>query len=81
MVEGAREGEASGRKRRRQSEGRKRKRYRIGILMINLDMEERVDKLKQKAQGEEEKDDALVVEGALRILTTGEGRQNTGTLQ
>ena len=49
--------------------------------MINLDVEERVDELQRKAQVEEEKDDALVVEGALRILTAGEGRQDTGILQ
>jgi len=78
---GAREVETSGRKRRRQSEGGKWKRYRIGIPVINLDVEERVDELKQKAQGEEEKDDALAVEGALRILTAGEGRQDTGILR
>jgi len=73
--------ETSGRKRRRQSEGGKRKRYRIGIPVINLDVEEGVDELKRKAQEEEEKDDALAVEGVLRILTAGEGRQDTGILR
>ena len=78
---GAREVETSGRKRRRQSEGGKRKRYRIDIPVIDLDVEEGVDELKREAEGEEEKDDALAVEGALRILTAGDGKQDAGILK
>ena len=52
-------------------EGRRRK-YGVGILVINLDIDEGVEELKREARGEEEKDDALAVEGAMRVLFRGE---------
>jgi len=63
------------RKRRRdavsETEG-KRRRYGVGIPVINLDVDEGVEELKRDALGEEEKDDALAVEGAMRVLFGGE---------
>jgi len=63
------------RKRRRdavsETEG-KRRRYGVGIPVINLDIDEGVEELKREARGEEEKDDALAVEGAMRVLFRGE---------
>jgi len=37
-----------------------------------LDVDERIEELKREARGEEEKDDALAVEGAVRVLFGGE---------
>jgi len=63
------------RKRRRdatsETEG-KRRRYGVGIPIINLEVDEGVEEIKREARGEEEKDDALVVEGAMRVLFGGE---------
>lgn len=63
------------RKRRRdaakETEG-KRRRYGVDIPVINLDVDEGVEELKREARGEEEKDDALAVEGAMRVLFGGE---------
>jgi len=47
-------------------------RYGVGIPVINLDIDEGVEELKMKARGEEEKDDALAVEEAIRVLFGGE---------
>jgi len=58
------------RKRRRdaasENEG-KRRRYGVGIPVINLDIDEGVEELKREAWGEEEKDNALAVEGAMKV--------------
>ena len=63
------------RKRRRdagcETEG-KRRGYGVGIPVINLDVDEGVEELKREARGEEEKDDVLAVEGAMRVLFGGE---------
>jgi len=63
------------RKRRRdaasETEG-KRRRYGVGIPDINLDVDKGVEELKREARGEEEKDDAFAVEGAMRVLFGGE---------
>jgi len=63
------------RKRRRdaasETEGKSR-RYGVGIPVINLDVDEGVEELKRGSHGEEEKDDALAVEGAMRVLFGGE---------
>jgi len=65
----------SPRKRRRdavsETEG-KRSTYGVGIPFINLDVDEGVEELKREARGEKEKDDALAVEGAMRVLFGGE---------
>jgi len=62
------------RKRRRDSasatEG-KRRRYGVGNPVIILYVDEGVEELKREARGEEEKDDALAVEGAMRVLFGG----------
>jgi len=50
----------------------------VAIWVVNLDLEEGVEELKQEAHGEEEKDDALAVEGAVRVLFGGE-RPNKST--
>ena len=50
----------------------KRRRLEVAISVVNLDLEERVEELKREAQGEEEKDDALAVEGAARVLFVGQ---------
>jgi len=74
--------ETSSRKSRTPSEGgRRKKRFRIDIPVINLDVEERVDKLKRKAKGEGEKNDALAVGEALRSLTVGEGASDKEVLR
>ena len=44
----------------------------MAISVVNLDLEEGVEELKREAHGEEEKDDALEVEGAVRVLFGGE---------
>jgi hypothetical protein len=53
------------------SEGKRRK-LGVAIPVINLDVEEGVEELKREARGEEEKDDALAVEGAMQVLFGGE---------
>jgi len=55
----------------RETEG-KRRIYGVGIPIINLDVDEGVQEFKREARGEEEKDDALAVEGAMRVLFGGE---------
>jgi len=50
----------------------KRRRYGVGIPVINLDVDEGVEELKREAWVEQEKDDALAVEGAMRVLFGGE---------
>jgi len=50
----------------------KRRRYGVGIPVINLDVDEGVEELKREARGKEEKDDALAVEGAMKVLFGGE---------
>jgi len=50
----------------------KRRRYGVGIPVINLDVDEGVEDLKREARGEEERHDALAVEGAMRVLLGGE---------
>jgi len=74
-------GKVEKRKRRMREEGGARKRFRINIPVINLNVEEEVDELKRRAEGEEEKDDALAVEEALKGLTAGEGRRDMGILR
>jgi len=63
------------RKRRRdaasETEG-KRRRSEVGIPVVNLDVDEGVEEFKREARGDKEKDDALVVEGAMRVLFGGE---------
>ncbi|KAF8442577.1 hypothetical protein BGX38DRAFT_1272269 [Terfezia claveryi] len=49
----------------------KRRKYQVDISVINLDIEEGVEELKREALGEEEKDEALVVEQAVRVLFQG----------
>jgi len=44
----------------------------VAISEVNLDLEEGVEELKREAHGEEEKDDALAVKGAVRVLFGGE---------
>jgi hypothetical protein len=44
----------------------------VAIPVINLDVDEGVEELKREAQGEEEKHDALAVEGAMQVLFGGE---------
>ena len=56
----------------------KRRRLGVAISVINLDLEEGVEELKREAHGEEEKDDALAVEGAVRVLF-GRERPNKRT--
>jgi len=73
------------RKRRRDAASEtkgKRSRYGVGIPVINLDVDEGVEELKREAREEEEKDDALAVEGAMRILFGGErpGKENATRL-
>ena len=63
------------RKRRRvaaDETGDKKRKYRIDIPVINLDVDEGVEELKREAQGEEEKDEALAVEEAVKALFGGE---------
>jgi len=63
------------RKRRRDAASEtvgKRRRYWVAIPVINLYVEEGVEELKREAWGEEEKDDALAVEGAMRVLFGGQ---------
>ena len=50
----------------------------MAIPVVNLDVDEGIEELKREALGEEEKDDALAVEGAVRVLFGGE-RPNTDT--
>jgi len=63
------------RKRRRgaanEVESKKRK-YRVDIPVINLDVDEGVEKLKRAVRREEEKDDTLAVEEAMKVLFGGE---------
>ena len=54
-----------------QTEG-KRSRYGVGIPVINWGVDEGVEELKRAARGEEEKNNALAVEGAMRVLFGGE---------
>ncbi|KAF8432285.1 hypothetical protein BGX38DRAFT_1146449 [Terfezia claveryi] len=49
------------------------------IPVINLDMEEGVEELKREALGEEEKDEALAVEQAVRVLFQGMARPDKET--
>jgi len=49
--------------------------------MINLDIAEGVHELKGKAKVEAEKDDTLAAEGAVRILTMRERKQDVGILK
>jgi len=59
------------RKRRRDAASEtkgKRRRYAVGIPVINLDVDKGVEEFKREAQWEEGKDDALAVEGAMRLL-------------
>jgi len=60
------------RKRRRLAADRvsekKRSKLGVAISVVNLDLEEEVEELKREAHGEEEKDDALAVEEAVRVL-------------
>jgi len=49
-----------------------RRRHGVGIPVINLYVDEGVEELKREVRGEEEKDDVLEVEGAMRILFGGE---------
>jgi len=57
----------------------KRRKYGRDIPVINLDVDEEVVELKRAAQGEEEKDDALAVEGAIRVLFGGESPRKEHT--
>jgi len=50
----------------------KRRKYGVDIPVINLDVDEGVEELKREAYGEGEKDDALAVEDAVRMLFWGE---------
>jgi len=65
---------ASRKRRRNAASGteKKRRKLEVEIPLINLDVDEGVDELKRAARGEEEKDDALAVEGAMRVLFGGE---------
>jgi len=56
----------------------KRRRLGVAISVVNLDLDEEVEELKREAHGEEEKDDALAVEGAVRVLF-GRERPNKST--
>ena len=55
----------------------KRRRYGVGIPIINLDVDEGVEELKREARGEEEKDDALAVEGDMRVLFGERGQERS----
>jgi hypothetical protein len=70
------EAQEPSRKRGRKSGGElnegKRRKLGVAIPVINLDVDEGVEELKREAQGEEEKDDALAVEGAMQVLFGGE---------
>ena len=73
------------RKRRREAASEtkgKRRRYWVDIPVINLDIDEGVEELKREARGEEENDDALAVEGVVRVLFRGErpGKEHATTL-
>jgi len=50
----------------------KRRKLGVAISVVNLDLEEGVEELKQEAHGEEEKNDALAVEGVVWVLFGGE---------
>jgi len=60
----------------------KRRKYGVDIPVINLDVDEEVEELKRAPRGEEEKDDVLAVEGAMRVLFVGErlGKEHTTKL-
>ncbi|KAF8434402.1 hypothetical protein BGX38DRAFT_1275541 [Terfezia claveryi] len=60
-------------RKRATNEIEKRRKYQVDISIINLYMEEGVEELKcaSKVLGEEEKDEALVVEQAVRVLFQG----------
>jgi len=72
-------------KRRRNASGRiskdKRRKLGVTIPVINLVIEEGVEELKWEARGEEEKHDALAVEGAVRVLFGGERPNKETTRQ
>ncbi|KAF8426529.1 hypothetical protein BGX38DRAFT_1278928 [Terfezia claveryi] len=51
----------------------KRRKYGLEIPIINLDVEEGVEELKREALDEEEKDEALAVEEAVKVLFRGNG--------
>jgi len=77
----ARVAEPSQKRRRLAANGvsdEKRRKLGVAISVVNLDLEEGVEELKQEAHGEEEKDNALAVEGAVRVLFGGE-RPNKST--
>ncbi|KAF8451409.1 hypothetical protein BGX38DRAFT_1142119 [Terfezia claveryi] len=57
----------------------KRRKYGLEIPIINLDVEEGVEELKHEALDEEEKDEALAVEEAVKVLFRGKGRPDKET--
>ncbi|RPB19907.1 hypothetical protein L211DRAFT_852782 [Terfezia boudieri ATCC MYA-4762] len=61
------------------NEVQKRWKYGVQIPVINLDVEEGVEELKREALGEEDKDEALAVENAVKMLFRGEGRPHKET--
>ncbi|RPB20340.1 hypothetical protein L211DRAFT_852373 [Terfezia boudieri ATCC MYA-4762] len=61
------------------NEVQKRRKYGVQIPVINLDVEEGVEELKREALGEEDKDEALTVENAVKMLFHGEGRPHKET--
>ncbi|RPB19646.1 hypothetical protein L211DRAFT_853028 [Terfezia boudieri ATCC MYA-4762] len=61
------------------NEVQKRRKYGVQIPVINLDVEEGVEELKREALGEEDKDEALAVENAVKMLFRGEGRPHKET--
>ena len=77
----ARVAELSRKRRRLATDGvsdEKRRKLGVAISVVNLDLEEGVEELKREAFREEEKDDALAVEGAVQVLFGGE-RPNKST--
>ncbi|KAF8436423.1 hypothetical protein BGX38DRAFT_1145387 [Terfezia claveryi] len=57
----------------------KRRKYRLEIPIINLNVEEGVEELKREALDEEEKDEALAVEEAVKVLFRGKGQPDKET--
>ncbi|KAF8414657.1 hypothetical protein BGX38DRAFT_1281583 [Terfezia claveryi] len=51
----------------------KRRKYELEIPIINLDVEEKMEELKYEALDEEEKDEDLAVEEAVKVLFQGKG--------
>ncbi|KAF8418914.1 hypothetical protein BGX38DRAFT_1147479 [Terfezia claveryi] len=50
---------------------KKRRKYKLEIPIINLDIEEEVEELKYEVLDKEEKDEALAVEEAIKVLFQG----------